>query len=186
MRFSIGDKVVHPKFGAGKITGEEHRELVQGFEHYYVINILDTGATAYIPAGKMEDLGVRPVMSRNKLTQVFETLGSLPRVLSKDYKRRQARIQDKLGTGRPVPIAEAVRDLAWRKKKKRLTQKDEALLSRGMDLLAGEMALATDTEIFDARETIDIALKAAMAEDNDGSSGSQERLRRLLGLRRRR
>jgi RNA polymerase-interacting CarD/CdnL/TRCF family regulator len=37
MEFSIGDKGMHPNFGAGQITGEEHRELVDGFKHYNVI-----------------------------------------------------------------------------------------------------------------------------------------------------
>ena len=40
MGFSVGDKVMHPKFGAGQITGEEHRELVDGFKHYYVIKVV--------------------------------------------------------------------------------------------------------------------------------------------------
>lgn len=163
MQFAIGDKVMHPRFGAGEIIGEEHRELVEGFAHYFVINVLTSGATAYVPVGKMQELGVRPVMSRTKLAQVLRTLRGMPRVLSKDYKQRQARIQEMLGTGRPVPVAEVVRDLAWRRKHKNLTQKDEALLARGMDLLASEMAAATDTQILDAREAIDVTLRGAMA-----------------------
>ncbi len=26
MEFSVGDKVMHPNFGAGQITGEQHRD----------------------------------------------------------------------------------------------------------------------------------------------------------------
>lgn len=168
MGFIVGDKVMHPRFGAGEIVDEENRELVEGFEHYFVIQILNTGATAYVPIGKMEELGVRRVMSRNKLTQVLKTLRDVPRVLSKDYKLRQQRIQEQLGSGRPIPVAEAVRDLSWRKERNRLTQKDEALLSRGQELLATEIALATDTQLLDAQAmiqtTIDGALEAGMKE----------------------
>ena len=32
MDFSIGDQVVHPKHGAGQITGKEQLQLVEGFE----------------------------------------------------------------------------------------------------------------------------------------------------------
>jgi RNA polymerase-interacting CarD/CdnL/TRCF family regulator len=54
MGFSIGDKVMHPSFGAGQITGEDHRELVDGFKHCYVINVVDKRATAYVPIHKMD------------------------------------------------------------------------------------------------------------------------------------
>ena len=120
MEFSVGDKVIHPKFGAGTITGETHRELVEGFEHYFVIAVMRTGATAYVPKEKMDELGVRLVMSRDKLVQVLSTLRDIPRTLEKDYKERQANLLEKLGTARPIAVAEVIRDLSWRKKKKHL------------------------------------------------------------------
>jgi RNA polymerase-interacting CarD/CdnL/TRCF family regulator len=167
MGFSIGDRVIHPKFGPGQITGEEHRELVGGFKHYYVIKVLGTGATAYIPIRKMEELGVRLIMSWGKVAQVLSTLRSVPSALSNDYRERQAGVQEKLGTCLPIPVAQAVRDLTWRRQCKRLTQKDKALLSRGRELLANEMALATDGEIADAQALIDAALRAAAARGFD-------------------
>jgi CarD family transcriptional regulator len=174
MQFSVGDKVIHPRFGAGKITGETHRELVDGFEHYFVIDVVRTGATAYVPMRKMDELGVRRVMSRTKLALVLSILRSTPCALSSDYKQRQAVIQEKLRTCRPAPVAEVVRDLTWHKKRKHLTQKDEALLNRGRELLVSEMALATDTQIPDAQETIDTVLRVALASGHDDSEGPRE------------
>lgn len=171
MAFSVGDKIIHPKFGAGRITGEAHRELVEGFQHYYVIDVISTGATAYVPMRKMDDLGVRQVMSEAKLSQVFMTLQSIPRILSNDYKQRQARVQEQLQTRRPITVAKVVRDLTWRRERKRLTQKDESLLNQGRELLASEMALATDTEISDAQQTIDIALSDALSSESDTQVG---------------
>jgi RNA polymerase-interacting CarD/CdnL/TRCF family regulator len=141
---------------------------VNGFKHYFVINVLGTGATAYVPKRKMGELGVRLVMSWGKRVQVFSTLRSPPQILSNDYKQRQARVQEKLSTFQPVAVAEAVRDLTWHRKRKRLTQKDEALLKQGRELLTTEIALAADAESSDAQEMIDAALRAAVA------SGSAE------------
>ena len=174
MGYSIGDKIMHPNFGAGKITGESHRELVKGFEHYYVINVVGTGATAYVPVRKMDELGVRRVMSRDKLGQVFTTLRGTPSELSTDYKQRQMLVQEQLQTRRPIQVAEAVRDLTWHKKLKRLTQKDATLLSQGRELLASEMALATDTEISDAEQTIESVLTVATTSEPDGQAGLRE------------
>jgi CarD family transcriptional regulator len=168
MEFSIGDKIMHPNFGAGRITDEAHRELVEGFEHYYVIEVLGSGATAYVPMRKMDELGVRPVMSPSKLAQVFNTLRDIPRELSTDYKQRQARVQEQLGTRQPILVAEAVRDLSWHGKSKRLTQKDGDLLNQGRELLASEMALATDAELADVHYTIEIALTVSGPDGKPG------------------
>jgi CarD family transcriptional regulator len=165
MQFSIGDKVMHPNHGAGQIMGEEHRELVAGFKHYCVIKILGTGGIAYIPIRKMDELGVRPVMSQIKFTRVLGTLGGVPCLLPKDYKIRQEQIRGKIKTCIPIQIAEAIRDLTWHKRSTKLTKVDEDLLNQGRELLAGEIALATDTEFFDAQDTIDTTLKIAMADE---------------------
>jgi CarD family transcriptional regulator len=167
MGFSIGDKVMHPNFGAGQITGEKHRELVDGFKHYYVINVMGTKSTAYVPIRKMDELGVRLVMSSGKLIQVLDTLQSVPCTLSNDYKERQEGVREKLETGLPVPMAEAVRDLTWHRKRRYLTPRDEVLLKRGRERLAAEVALATDADVVEAHELIYRTLRTALASGFD-------------------
>jgi CarD family transcriptional regulator len=174
MEFEVGDKIIHPRFGAGQIIGETHRELVEGFESYYVIEVIRTGATAYVPMAKMTELGVRKVMSRRKFAQVLAILRDVPCALSNDYKKRQAGVQEKLRTCLPGSVAEAVRDLAWHGERKRLTQKDEDLFNQGRDLLASEMALAADTQIPDAHETIDTMLQVALAKGHGESEDDLE------------
>ena len=165
--FAIGDKVMHPRFGAGKITGESHRELVEGYANYFVIEVVGTGATAYVPMQKMDELGVRRVMSAAELAKVMAKLCSNPRSLSSDYKRRQARIEELLNTHQPVTVAEVIRDLTWHRRRKHLTQRDEALLNRGRELLASEMALAADAPIADVQATIDAVLTVTAPSPSD-------------------
>jgi CarD family transcriptional regulator len=136
MQFSVGDKVMHPQHGPGSITGVQHRELVEGFEHYYVVQLLIDKSTLFIPMRKMDELGVRPVMSQVKLGRVLKKLREVPQQLSKDFKVRQTRIREKLATARPIKVAEAVRDLTGRRQRRYLTQVEEGLLKRGRELLA--------------------------------------------------
>jgi CarD family transcriptional regulator len=159
-KFSVGDKVMHPQYGPGQITGVEHRELVEGFEHYYVIELLIAGSTLFVPMRNMEELGVRPVMSQARLARVFETLRDMPRRLSKDFKVRQPRIRKKLATARPIKLAEVVRDLTGRNRRSYLTKVDRALLDRGRELLAAEVAVVSGTKVIYAHQEMDAALKA--------------------------
>ncbi|MBC8446768.1 MAG: hypothetical protein H8D78_03370 [Chloroflexi bacterium] len=164
MEFSVGDKVMYPSRGAGKVTGMEHQELVDGFEHYYVIEIPGDRLTVRVPMRKTEDLGIRPVMSEAKLGRVLNVLGSKPLRLPKDYKERQGRIEEKLKTGRALLLAEVIRDLTARERLAYLTKRDGDLLTQGRDLLTSEIAMATDRETSDVNETIDAVLLAAPAE----------------------
>jgi CarD family transcriptional regulator len=172
--FSVGDKVMHPEYGAGQITGVEHRALMKELKHFYVIELLEPKSTLYIPTHKMDELGVRPVMSRAKLAQVLDTLRSMPRRLSQDFKERQERVREKIRAGRPIQAAEAVRDLTYRGQHNRLTKIDEALLNQGRELLATEMAMATDIKLLDAHQMIDAALEVAMMNELDELERTQE------------
>ena len=174
MQFSVGQKVIHPRYGVGRIINVEHQELVEGFKHYYVIKIPDKRLTVRVPMRKTDELGVRPVMSRAKLARVLDTLRSMPRQLPEDSKERQTRIREKLRTGRPIQIAKAVRDLTWHKRLAHFTKPDSDLLSRGRELLAAEIALVTDSEVADVNKTIDAALAVAMASESDKEEPEQE------------
>lgn len=171
-QFSVGDKVIHPQYGLGKITAVQHLKLVQEPDHYYVIELLEPNSTLYVPVTKVEQLGLRPVMSQDKFKGVLRTLRSVPIHLSKDYKKRQEKIEKKIATSRPIQLAEVIRDLTGRGHSSHLTKKDQDLLNRGRELLATEMAAATGIEIVEAHEQIDDALKVSLANGQDGAEAS--------------
>lgn len=164
MQFAVGDKVVHPHHGPGQITGIEHQEFMHGMETYYVIDIPTQGLTLHIPKHRMQEIGVRPAMRQTQFDQVLKILRSKPDQLPQDHKERQEQILEKLKTGEPSELAEAVRDLAWYQKMSHLTKRDTDYMDRGRKLLAAEMALVTDTEIADANETIESILTDVLAD----------------------
>jgi CarD family transcriptional regulator len=105
-------------------------------------------------------------MSQDRLARVFDTLAGEPQPLPKDYKRRQTQVEEKLATGRPLQVAELIRDLSWKEQIDRLTQKDARLLGQGRKFLAGEIALVTSAEMESVNEMIDEALAIAMPEES--------------------
>jgi CarD family transcriptional regulator len=170
MEFSVGDKVIHPGLGAGRITRVEERELLQVSEQYYVIEIPGKGSTVYIPVSRIDDLGLRPAMSKAKLARVLATLRGTPGELPQDPKERREQVQEKLKPTHPMLIAELVRDLTWLRHTAHLTKKDQDLLSRGRDFLAGEIALIKDGEVSEAEREIDDALATAMTSAEKATS----------------
>ncbi len=162
MHYAVGDKVVHPHHGPGRIASIERREFMEEPKHYYVIEIPAQGLILHVPKRKADTIGVRPAMAQKQLRRVLEILRSRPEKLPEDYKERQEEIWEKLKTGHPFQIAEAVRDLTWHQKDSHLTKKDTDYLDRGRKLLAAEMALVSDTEVDEASKQIEATLNAAL------------------------
>jgi len=158
MQFAIGDNVVHPLHGPGRVIALERKELLDGRKRYYVIEIPTKNLTLFVPLRTIDELGVRPAMSRAKLSGMLDRLRAKPNILPNDYKERQEQAWEKLRTGRVMQVAEVVRDLTWHERREHLTKKDESLLSRGRSWLAAEMALVADSDVSDMEEMIDKAL----------------------------
>jgi CarD family transcriptional regulator len=154
MQPSIGDRIVHPIHGIGKIIEINHQELVEGFEHYCVIQVPGQRLTLHIPISTIDKAGIRALMPKAQVTRVFDTLCSTPTSLPEDFAKRQSNIRKKLETGHPMRVAEAVRDLTWHEEQAHLTKADTDLLNWGRDLLTNEIAAVTNTDLADARQKI--------------------------------
>ncbi len=163
MLFSVGENVVHPSHGAGQIVGIEKQELVSGFHQYYVIEFVGKRLTIRVPERRVADLGMRNVMSSTRYQAVLSTLRSLPGQLPKNFKERRQVVSEMINSGVPKRIAEAVRDLTWRRRAAHLTKSDSELLGEGRERLIAEMSLSKECNIAEARFELDDALSEAVA-----------------------
>jgi CarD family transcriptional regulator len=163
MPFSIGDKVVHPSYGPGRIAGVEQWVVMDETRFYYVIEVPGQALTVYVPVRKAEGAGMRQAMPPSGLHQVLNTLRSEPCRLPDDYKERQEQMGARVRTGLVMQLAMVVRDLTWHRERAHLTKKDSDLLKQGQDLLAAEMALALGDKVSDSSKLIGSTMTAAVA-----------------------
>jgi CarD family transcriptional regulator len=167
MDYTIGQIIIHPTHGPGKIVGIEHQEFVEGFRRYYVISFADKQLTVRVPFRRIEDIGLREVMSSARLKQVMATLGDLPNQLPKDFKLRRKKLEMLIFSGAPIQVAEAVRELTWRRVDKSLNVEDKRLLEHGRELLIQEIALVTNDDPHQIQNKIDEALATAVKTKTD-------------------
>jgi CarD family transcriptional regulator len=163
MRYSVGDKVVHPHHGPGWIAGIEHRDLLDGIKRYYVIEVPGPRLIVHMPVRKADEVGMRPAMSQSRLPQVLSVLHGKPHPLPEDYRERQEQVTARLKTGRVIQLARVVRDLSWHRERSHLTKTDSDHLKQGRDLLAAEMALVSGDAVADASKLIAATMTAAVA-----------------------
>jgi len=157
--FNIGDKIVHPSYGAGAITDIAKKQIGDEQRIYYIIELLMQEGTLMVPVSRADDVGLRLPMQATK--EIMQVLSSEPDALLSDHRKRQELINTSIRSGDILKISEVVRDLAHRDKESRLTEADLRLYRQAQEFLAGELSLSMDTDVDAARSRIESALGIA-------------------------
>lgn len=135
--FKKGDFVMHPGYGAGMVT-DVRRITVSGQKRrYYFVDLMDGERSLMIPVEEAEAVGLGPVVDEETILAV---LRSDPDELAKDYRTRQSRMEKKIYSGDLEKVAEALRDLSWRRRNTQVSIKDGILLDKAKRLLASVLA----------------------------------------------
>jgi RNA polymerase-interacting CarD/CdnL/TRCF family regulator len=165
MTFELHDAVVHPNYGTGVISEIKERHIFGQGKTYYSIDLLsEPGTTVMVPVGKEDSFGLRPPVSQKGVNRLWRILRAKPDDLPTDHKARYAVIEEKLQDGDFFQIAEAVRDLAWRREeKRRLTTVGKRLYDTGMGFLAAELAAVQGSDVDVAEAQIAEKLEASIA-----------------------
>ncbi|MCB0105297.1 MAG: hypothetical protein KDE53_05300 [Caldilineaceae bacterium] len=162
MEYAIGQTLVHPAHGVGKIIDVEKIKFDESPQQYYVLRFADKQLTVRVPSKRAEVVGLRKIMSKEKVKQVLSTLRAKPETLPTDHKKRQKLLEKLIYSGYPIKVAEAVRELTWRRRnKKHLGIEDQRLLDHGRGLLVQEVSLAMNQADGSADQVIDGALDEA-------------------------
>jgi CarD family transcriptional regulator len=159
--FHIGETVVHPEYGAGKIREiRELSSLGQEEREYYSIQLIgDPDTTVMVPLDREDQIGLREPITAAELRSVWEVLRAAPRELPSNYKKRCKIVEAKLREGALELIAEVVRDLAARRQtERRLTVQGKRLYQQGMQRLVSEIAGAQGSDYATAEAEITEAL----------------------------
>jgi CarD family transcriptional regulator len=150
--FKAGDAIVHPVRGAGVVERVEEQQWHGSTDTYYRIRLLgQPGTRLIIPVGAAETIGLRRAVPQSKLKQVWRVLRADAETLPSDHKARYKLLNDKLHAGDVLQVAEAVRDMAWRRKRQRsLTTQGKRIYEEALRILSGEIAATQGVEMADA------------------------------------
>ncbi len=142
--FKIGDRAVYPAQGVGVVEKIESREFCGQTHDFYILRIIDNDMTIMIPVGNAGHVGLRTLMSKDKVETIYSALGEKqsgsPAIAS--WSRRQREYNDKIKTGDPMDVAEVLRELYLIREEKELSYGEKKVLELARRLLVKELALA--------------------------------------------
>lgn len=159
--FEVGDTVVYPQHGAGRVERKE-RKLVLGEEREYLtIRIIHSDMTLMVPSDGAEEAGLRKVMDDEMLERVVQVLEGASSEESETFSRRFRHNREKIKTGDVLELAEVIRNLTWRDRTKTLSTGERQMLSQAKRVLVSELAYARGTDEVAAVEWLDALLDQA-------------------------
>jgi CarD family transcriptional regulator len=154
--FRVGDKVVYPHHGAAVIEGVQEREVEGESRKYWVLRLSYGDLTLMVPTDGADEVGLRGVVPKNELDQVYKVLQSKKQAPApSNWSRRFKSHVEKLRSGDIYQVAEVVRNLSNRDKDKGLSAGEKRMLTKARQILVSELTFAAGVKEEKAESMLD-------------------------------
>ncbi len=169
IEFEIGDSVVYPHHGAGKVLRKEQKEVLGESREYLTIKILHNDMTVMVPTENAALAGLRRVIDEETVKKVLAVLQDECSEMPKNWNRRFKHNRDKIKTGDIYELAEVVRNLAIREAQKGLSTGEKQMFTRAKKILASELMYALEMN----EEEVEEHLYGLLIESGNGNGNGK-------------
>ena len=162
MEFKVGDKVIYPNHGVGVIEKIQSRVLSGEERTFYTLRILSTDSTVMVPVGNTGAVGLRKVLSKRDIEEIFRILSDDKISVYAEWKGRFQENSDRMRSGEIRQVADVLKGLSYLAQIKTLSYRERKMLDRARFLLVMEVAEASRQPVEKVEATVDEAIAAAM------------------------
>ena len=156
LEFKVGNYVVYPTHGVGKITAEETQKIGDIALKVFVISFEKDKMTLRVPVTRATAAGLRNISCSDQIEKAFTTLKGKARTSKGMWSRRAQEYETKINSGNLISIAEVVRDLHKNVDQAERSYSERMIYETALGRLVGEVAAA---EKLDAKAATDKLLK---------------------------
>lgn len=158
MGFKVGDKVVYPNHGIGVIENIEKRDIGSMDAEFLRLRIMANDSTVMVPKGNTVNVGLRPIVSKKEVDQVFDVLKENSVKVFDDWKGRFQENSDKMRTGSITEVALVFKSLSHLALQKNLSYRERRMLDRARYLIVSEIAEVAKLTEAEAEVKVDRAV----------------------------
>ena len=166
LSFDVGDYVVYPKHGVGRVIELQSTEISGMRLELYVLRFEKERMTLRVPTNKAESVGMRKLSSDKTLREALDTLKGKPKVKRTMWSRRAQEYEAKINSGDLTSIAEVTRDLFRADDQPEQSYSERQIFEAASSRLARELAAMEEVDEPTALKQILEILNAAAAIHN--------------------
>jgi CarD family transcriptional regulator len=156
--FSVGQHVVYPAHGVGRVTGVETQSVAGMTLEVYVVSFEQDKLILRVPTQRAQTAGMRPLASAKIVNDALKTLGGRARVKRTMWSRRAQEYEAKINSGNLIQIAEVVRDLHRAEDQPDQSYSERQLYESALDRMARELAAVENIQHAEAVEKLSKSL----------------------------
>ncbi|HOC92370.1 MAG TPA: CarD family transcriptional regulator [bacterium] len=141
--YKCGDKILHPLHGVGVVESIQDQEVLGMTKKYYIVNLTMKKMTVMIPMESCEEIGVRKIIKTQVIDEVLDGLKCKKTSdMPSNWNRRYKHNLDKIRTGDVHEVADVLRNLYIKDKRKGLSMGEKKMMDNAMNLIVGEIVCA--------------------------------------------
>ena len=111
LKYKIGEFVVYPAHGVGRIVALEEQEIAGSKLELFVIDFEKDKMRLRVPLNKCDSVGMRKLSDKTMADDAMKVLTGKARVKRTMWSRRAQEYEAKINSGDLIFVAEVVRDL---------------------------------------------------------------------------
>jgi CarD family transcriptional regulator len=160
--FRVGEHVVYPSHGVGKIVAIEEQVVAGHALELFVINFEQEKMTLRVPTAKLNAVGMRKLAEDGIVRRAMETLKGRARIKRTMWSRRAQEYENKINSGDLISISEVVRDLYRAETQPEQSYSERQLFEAALDRMSREIAAIEKLDERGASQKItDVLAKSA-------------------------
>lgn len=152
--FKVGDYAVYPSHGIGKIADIEKMSILGQDFSCYLMYFEKEKLTIKIPMNSAEKIGLRHLISKAQMDEVFVILRSGVKKLKGMWSRRAQEYETKINSGDIMLLAEVLRDLTRDIEDGERSYSERIIYETAIYRLATEYSAIHGVELEEAKEKV--------------------------------
>ena len=156
--FSVGELVVYPAQGVGKVEAIEEQEIGGVKTQLYIVRILSNNVTLMVPTVNVNSVGLRPVYNKEEGEAILEFLkdrSDFKGYSGQNWNRRYREYSEKLKSKELKDVAYVLKELYLISKDKELSFGERRLLEQAMGLISMELSYALGVTQSEAKRKVE-------------------------------
>lgn len=137
--FSVGDKVIYPNQGIGVVEDIQQEELYGEEARIYHLRIIANDTLIMVPSSSAEEMGIRRLISQDKLQQLFHFLEDGMVNVTKNWKGRYKEHVELMKSGSILDVALVLKSLYTLDMVKPLSFREKKMMEKAKDLIVMEI-----------------------------------------------
>ena len=156
--FQIGDKVVHPMYGAGTVDSMVQQTVDGEARDYYILKLPNRSMVVMIPTDNCEDIGVRPVVDQEQANRVLAAIPDIQVEMTANWNHRYRENMERMKSGDLLEVARVIKGLSIRDQKRGLSTGERKMLHSAKQILISEIVLSKSVSYESVEEELNTAL----------------------------